>query len=53
MVQLGKSMNLTVIAEGVETEEQQQLLTSFGCDIVQGYYISKPIPPNDVTSLLN
>lgn len=53
MVQLGKSMNLTVIAEGVETKEQQQLLASFGCDVVQGYFISKPIPPNDVISLLN
>ena len=48
MVQLGKSMNLTVIAEGVETEKQKDLLTSFGCDAVQGYYISKPIVANDI-----
>ena len=48
MVQLGKSMNLTVIAEGVETKEQKDLLSSFGCDAVQGYYISKPIVANDI-----
>jgi PAS domain S-box-containing protein len=52
MVQLGKSMNLTVIAEGVETEEQQQLLTEYGCDALQGYYISKPISSSQVTNLI-
>lgn len=52
MVQLGKSMNLTTIAEGVETEEQQQLLESYGCDAVQGYYISKPVTNNEIFNLL-
>lgn len=52
MVQLGKSMNLTVVAEGVETEEQQLLLTNFGCDIVQGYFISKPVTSSKVSSLI-
>lgn len=52
MVQLGKSMNLRVVAEGVETEEQQQLLTSFGCDAVQGFYISKPVTSSEVSSLI-
>lgn len=51
MVQLGKSMNLTVIAEGVETEEQQQLLTEYGCNALQGYHISKPISSSEVTHL--
>ena len=53
MVQLGKSMNLTVLAEGVETEEQKELLTSFGCDALQGYYISKPIAASDIQSIVN
>ena len=53
MVQLGKSMNLTVIAEGVETEEQKELLSSFGCDALQGYYISKPIAGREIPSLIN
>lgn len=52
MVQLGKSMNLTTIAEGVESEEQQQLLESYGCDAVQGYYISKPVTNNEIFNLL-
>lgn len=52
MVQLGKSMNLTVIAEGVETKEQQKLLTSFGCDALQGFHISKPVTSEEITALL-
>ncbi|MEK4423885.1 EAL domain-containing protein [Solibacillus sp. FSL K6-1523] len=52
MVQLGKSMNLTIIAEGVETEEQQDLLKSYGCDAVQGYYISKPVSNNEIFNIL-
>lgn len=52
MVQLGKSMNLTVVAEGVETEEQKEFLTNIGCDILQGYFISKPSSSNGISSLL-
>ena len=52
MVQLGKSMNLTVIAEGVETEEQQELLIAYGCDALQGYFIHKPISSEQISKLL-
>ncbi|MEK5079050.1 EAL domain-containing protein [Solibacillus sp. FSL W7-1436] len=52
MVQLGKSMNLTVVAEGVETEEQMQFLTSIGCEVIQGYFVSKPSSIEEITSLL-
>ena len=52
MVQLGKSMNLAVVAEGVETEEQLALLKSFGCDMIQGYYLSKPSTADAITKLL-
>lgn len=51
MVQFGKSMNLTVVAEGVETTEQRQLLASYGCDAVQGYFISKPVSEKEIGSL--
>jgi len=43
-IAMSHSLGLTVIAEGVETKEQLQLLERLGCDIVQGYYFSKPIP---------
>lgn len=52
MVQLGKSMNITIVAEGVETEEQNQFLTTIGCDVVQGFFISKPCPPNEISALI-
>ncbi len=41
---LGKHFNMKVVAEGVEDEDQLQFLQSQGCDIAQGYYISKPMP---------
>ena len=51
IVKFGKSMNLTVLAEGVETEEQKDLLVRYGCDIIQGYYISKPTEPEEIERL--
>lgn len=44
IVDLGKAMDLTVLAEGVETEHQKELLDELGCDIIQGYLYSKPQP---------
>jgi EAL domain-containing protein (putative c-di-GMP-specific phosphodiesterase class I) len=37
-------MNLEVVAEGVETAEQLALVRAFGCDLVQGFYIARPMP---------
>ncbi|PYF08557.1 GGDEF domain-containing phosphodiesterase [Ureibacillus chungkukjangi] len=51
MVQFGKSMNLNVLAEGVETKEQQKLLQEYGCDAIQGYLISKPVSEKIITQL--
>jgi EAL domain-containing protein (putative c-di-GMP-specific phosphodiesterase class I) len=44
VISLGKALRLTVIAEGVETEEQRKFLARLGCHAYQGYLISKPIP---------
>ncbi|WP_078381476.1 bifunctional diguanylate cyclase/phosphodiesterase [Sutcliffiella halmapala] len=43
IVTMGKGLNLKVIAEGIETEEQLQLLHHLTCDVAQGYYLSKPL----------
>ncbi|MCD8512856.1 MAG: EAL domain-containing protein [Nitrincola sp.] len=49
IVSLAKSMDLAVIAEGVETEEQLKMLESFGCYAFQGYYFSRPLTLEDFT----
>ncbi|WP_084544054.1 bifunctional diguanylate cyclase/phosphodiesterase [Paenisporosarcina indica] len=48
LIQFGKSMDIRVVAEGVETREQFDLLKELGCDAIQGYYISRPVPANDL-----
>ncbi len=48
IIRLGQSMNLAVIAEGVETAEQREFLTQHGCLDYQGYFFSKPLPPEQV-----
>ena len=47
VVGVAKFLEAQVIAEGVETAEQVELLRGCGCDMVQGYYFSKPVPPED------
>jgi diguanylate cyclase (GGDEF)-like protein len=44
IISIAKTLNLTVIAEGVETLAQAQVLQNLGCELIQGYYISKPKP---------
>ncbi len=47
IIDLGHSIGLTVISEGVETQEEWNLLATLGNDVVQGYLISRPLPPAD------
>ena len=47
IVDLAHNMSLKVVAEGVETQEILQHLTLMGCDIAQGYYFDRPLPPED------
>ena len=52
IISLGHSLNLEVIAEGVETVGQLEFLRSQNCDTVQGYLISEPIPPEEFVEVL-
>ena len=52
IIAMGKSLNLTVVAEGVETLEQQTFLQDHNCDEMQGFLFSKPIPSDQFAELL-
>jgi EAL domain-containing protein (putative c-di-GMP-specific phosphodiesterase class I) len=43
-ISLAHSLGLSVVAEGVETQAQWDYLKQMGCDVIQGYYISRPLP---------
>lgn len=53
IIDLAKSLNLSVVVEGVETEEQLRLLSTLGCDIVQGYFIAPPLPSDKLLVYLD
>lgn len=53
IIAMGKSLSLTIVAEGVETEEQAQFLRTKSCDEMQGYYFSKPVVPERFAELLS
>ena len=53
VVSIGRSLDIDVVAEGVETAEQLQLLQSMGCDEIQGYLISRPLPADQIPALMN
>ncbi|MDD4139425.1 MAG: EAL domain-containing protein, partial [Eubacteriales bacterium] len=52
MIRMAHQMNLTVIAEGVESEESVRWLLESGCDALQGYLIGPPLPPVQTEMLL-
>ena len=52
MIQLAESFEVPTIAEGVETEEQMLTLRMMGCDIVQGYYFSRPLPADEFEAFI-
>ncbi|ARP91991.1 hypothetical protein CAL14_18285 [Bordetella genomosp. 9] len=47
IVALGQTLNLQIVAEGVETHEQQEFLTRVGCDSLQGFLLGRPMTPDD------
>jgi diguanylate cyclase (GGDEF)-like protein len=52
IISMGKALGMTVIAEGVETVEQEAFLRNHACDEMQGYLFSKPVPPQQLAELL-
>lgn len=52
IVDIAETLDVPMIAEGVETKEQMLALRELGCDIVQGYYFSRPVPPEKFEAFL-
>jgi len=52
IINMAHNLELSVVAEGVETEEQKSFLESKNCDVIQGYLISKPLPLAEITDFL-
>ncbi|WP_019003358.1 putative bifunctional diguanylate cyclase/phosphodiesterase [Succinimonas amylolytica] len=52
ILDIAKFLNIPAIAEGVEDEKQCQTLRQMGCELIQGYYFSKPVPPEDFENLI-
>ena len=52
IIQMGQSLNLRIVAEGVESASHLETLGQFGCDTAQGFYFSRPIPAHEMTQLL-
>ncbi len=53
IIQMGKRLGITTVAEGVETKEQLDVITKLHCDEYQGYYFAKPIPQKDFLQMLS
>ena len=52
IVSIGRSLDITIVAEGLETIAQLRKLQAMGCDEVQGYLLSKPVPPEAIPELM-
>jgi diguanylate cyclase (GGDEF)-like protein/PAS domain S-box-containing protein len=52
IISMAHNLNLSVVAEGVETEEQMESLRSQKCDVMQGYLVSRPLPAAEMTAML-
>ena len=53
IISMAHNLNVLVLAEGVETSQQRDMLTALGCDELQGYLISRPVTPEGITSFLH
>jgi diguanylate cyclase len=51
-IELGHNLGLRMVAEGVEDAETWRLLRALGCDVIQGYHLSRPLPTEQITRWL-
>ena len=52
IVETAQALGIKVVAEGVESQDQVNILREMGCDIIQGYFYSKPLPPMELNSFM-
>ena len=52
MVDILHKMNMSVVVEGIETEEQMQVMKDMGVEYIQGFYYSRPVPEKEFLSFL-
>jgi EAL domain-containing protein (putative c-di-GMP-specific phosphodiesterase class I) len=52
IIAMGKTLGLTVVAEGVESAEQLSFLSNNACDEMQGFYFNKPVSPEELSKLM-
>src|SRR6202035_3646194 len=52
IISMGKALGMTIVAEGVEAPEQETFLRNHGCDEMQGFLLSRPVPPEQLADLL-
>jgi EAL domain-containing protein (putative c-di-GMP-specific phosphodiesterase class I) len=53
IVDLGRSLGMETVAEGIELPQQLAALQTMGCDFAQGFLLSRPVPATEATHLLN
>jgi len=53
IILMASSFGITTVAEGVETRQQLQSVVELGCDYIQGYYYSRPVPASTLTSVID
>jgi EAL domain-containing protein (putative c-di-GMP-specific phosphodiesterase class I) len=52
MVQLAKNLDMTPLAEGIETAEELAFLIEHGCPLGQGFFLGRPVPPTEITAIV-
>ncbi len=52
MIELGHNLGMQIVVEGIENKKMVEMIASYGCDYMQGYYFAKPLPVFEFQKLL-